>query len=235
MGFALTLAGVSRMAECIDRSWGTAEFLQELRTYSAQTEADFLVAEQLIAALYVNADDFELFSALSLLYFVAVTHAEASWRLGRPRLAYGWLLHRHPRFGPEAKACTDTAMRQLTWTERAALLDRILATVALVDVAGLSRRERRNWYPAEASDLLAAAEKLGATRSEIDGMLERTGFVPSRGQGFKRRARKGPPHDWPRDRKARARSVDRARAPHVTPEAVLRRPPISRGSSCPHR
>ena len=45
------------------------------------------------------------------------------------------------------------------------------------DVAGLSDRSRRNWYPVKADDLFGAANKLlGASRAEIEKLLNRSGF-----------------------------------------------------------
>ena len=62
-------------------------------------------ANQLVAALYANMADPALFKRLSLLYFAAASYSEAARRLGRPELAPGFLLHAHPRFGSELRAC----------------------------------------------------------------------------------------------------------------------------------
>ena len=43
-------------------------------------------------------------------------------------------------------------------------------------MAGLGDRGRRDFYPVRAEDLLGGARKLGATRSEIEGLLARCGF-----------------------------------------------------------
>ena len=42
--------------------------------------------------------------------------------------------------------------------------------------AGLANAGRRNWYPALAEDLLAAAPKLGVDRAAISDLLMRSGF-----------------------------------------------------------
>ena len=44
-------------------------------------------------------------------------------------------------------------------------------------MAGLGDRSRRNWFPVEAEDLLAAAGKLEATPEEIQELLRRSGFA----------------------------------------------------------
>jgi FADH2 O2-dependent halogenase len=45
-----------------------------------------------------------------------------------------------------------------------------------INVAGLDRHERRNWYPADADDLMNAAGKFGASRDEIGKLLRQCGF-----------------------------------------------------------
>ena len=80
---------------------------------------------------------------------------------------------------------------------RESLLDRLEQAIEPLDVAGLNRAERRNWFPVEAEDLFRGAGKLRATREEVREMLERSGFLASSG---KDRARQdGPGRDLPDD------------------------------------
>jgi len=51
------------------------------------------------------------------------------------------------------------------------------AAIESFDVVGLNDETRRNWYPVEAQDLFDNAHKLGATREEMEEMLERTGAL----------------------------------------------------------
>jgi tetracycline 7-halogenase / FADH2 O2-dependent halogenase len=117
-----------------------------------------------------------LFKKLSLLYFAAASFSEAVRRLGKPALAPGFLLSAHPDFGPELAGCSLAAMRAPAGRERDALLDRIDRAIEPFDTAGLLDRDRRDWYPVLASDLLASAAKLQAAEPEIDRLLERCGF-----------------------------------------------------------
>jgi tetracycline 7-halogenase / FADH2 O2-dependent halogenase len=175
-GFPLTLLGVARLAEAIEYDWGTRGFATRLKDYAAQTSAELLAAERLVGALYASMKDFELFTSLSLLYFAAASFTEAARRLGRPQLAGSFLLHDHPVFGPPSRSCLEQALQNLTPGGKLELLKQIQRTITPVDIAGLRDRERRNWYPVQASDLLNAAGKLGVNRQQIGQLLRRSGF-----------------------------------------------------------
>jgi FADH2 O2-dependent halogenase len=177
-GFPLTLLGVARLADIIDRDWDSPNLGRRLELYSSQTDRELLATAQLIASLYANMNNFSVFAALSLLYFAAASYSEAARRLGKPQLASSFLLCEHPVFGPECVRLFESAQRPLTETESAELIRDILLAIEPFNVAGLGRPERRNWYPVETSDLLESAGKLNATHDEILRMLGRCGFQP---------------------------------------------------------
>lgn len=181
MGFALTLHGVQRLAALLER-WPTASMGVELRRYATRSLAELDAAERLVAALYAAMSDPELFGAVSRLYFAAVSYAESARRLGKPALAESYLLHDHPEFGARVRACL--ARVPATGPERAALLRDIDAAIALVDVAGLRRTDRANWYAVDAADLLAAADRFGATRTAVAAMLARCGMPAASDAAF---------------------------------------------------
>ncbi len=124
-------------------------------------------------------NNFSVFVAISLLYFAAASYSEAVRRLGKAHLASSFLLCSHPVFGSDSKRLLDRALHPLTESESSELVRDILSAVEPFNVAGLGRPERRNWYPALASDLLENAHKLEATRGEVLAMLARCGFDPS--------------------------------------------------------
>jgi FADH2 O2-dependent halogenase len=178
-GFPLTLLGVARLAEIIDCDWQKGTMVQALDSYASQTDDDLLTTGSLIGALYANMGNFGVFSALSLIYFAAVSYSEAARRLGKGHLAQGFLLHNHPQFGPECAQILDRARRIRTQEESRDLIEEIFRLIEPFDVAGLGKRNRFNWYPVEAEDILHSAHKLGATKMEITEMLERCGFQPA--------------------------------------------------------
>lgn len=178
-GFPLTLLGISRLALLIERDWDSTEFSAQLQSYAAQTNAELLATNRLIAALYANLGNFTVFSALTLLYFVAASYSETAHRLGKPQLASGFLLHDHPQFGPASQQLIEHAARGVPIGESESFIREIHCAIEPFDVAGLTRLDRRNWYPVDADDLFRSAYKLGATREEIAQMLERCGFSPA--------------------------------------------------------
>jgi FADH2 O2-dependent halogenase len=183
-GFPLTLLGVTRLAEALERDWDSDRFESSLREYAARTDAELAAAERLVAALYASMDDFSLFAPLSLLYFAAASFTETARRLGRPSLAGSFLMHDHPVFGPRLSECLQSVSRDLAPERRTELEERIRRAIEPFDVAGLNDRGRRNWYPVEAGHLLGAADKLDASRREIEYLLHRSGFFGERGPGL---------------------------------------------------
>ena len=177
-GIPLTLLGVTRLAEIIEQNWGTERFDERLRTYAAQTDGELMATAGLIASLYTNMNNFPVFVSLTLLYFAAASFSETARRLGKPHLAGSFLLCEDPVFGPACIRLLERARRSLTEQESAELTRDILEVIEPFNVAGLGRRERRNWYPVEVDDLVNAAGKLGASRREVMELLQRCGFQP---------------------------------------------------------
>jgi len=175
-GFPLTLLGVTRLAEILDQHWGSASLSPQLEFYAAKTREELLVTSQLIGSLYANMKTFEVFKAISLLYFVAASYSETVRRLGKPHLAQSFLLQDNHVFGP---ACRDLLVRSTCLTsekESTLLVEDILRAIEPFDVAGLSKSNLKSWYPVDAEDLLQSASKVQATRSEIERLLQRCGF-----------------------------------------------------------
>jgi tetracycline 7-halogenase / FADH2 O2-dependent halogenase len=175
-GFPLTLLGVQRLLHILETTAEGAERDEALRAYARATEEELDATERLVAALYASMGDPVLFKRLSLLYFAAASYSETVRRLGRPERAPGFLLHRHPRFGPQLRESARLAISRPEGATRRALLDRIDRVIAPFDTAGLLDGTRRNWYPVLADDLVSGASKLGATVDEIHRLLERCGF-----------------------------------------------------------
>ena len=110
-GFALTLMGIERLARIIHKHRDSADLAARLQGYAEETDSELLAASRLIGALYATMADFSAFTAVSLLYFAAVSFAETAHRLGKPELAPGFLLHRHPEFGPASRLLLERAYK----------------------------------------------------------------------------------------------------------------------------
>ena len=177
-GFPLTLLGVERLAAAIRDAWGDRSFDARLVEYEAVTLFEADTAALLVSALYATFHDFPVFAALTTLYFAAASYAEAARRLGRPELSGSFLSGNHPVFGPALAACCRMALSRDPG-RRDELLASIRQAIEPFDVIGLSDASRRNWYPVDAADLLAGAQKLGATQGEIRELLRLSGAFPA--------------------------------------------------------
>lgn len=161
-GFPLTLLGVSRFADAIEHDWGTTRFGERLGAYAELTDRELLATARLIAALYANMNNFDVFVALALLYFAAASFSEAARRSGKPQLASSFLLCNDPAFGPACARLCERASRPLDRHESGELIRDILRAIEPFNVAGLGKQERRNWYPVIANDLADSATEYTA-------------------------------------------------------------------------
>lgn len=173
-GFALTLMGIERLTLILRQDAGSAG--QQLQDYAEQTESELLAASRLIGALYASMGNFEAFTAVSLLYFAAVSFSETAYRLGRPGLVRGFLLHQHPEFGPASRLLLERACALPT---QPTLAKDVLRLIEPFNLGGFGEAERNNSYPVRAQDLLDAGPKLGVDQREIIAMLDRSGFFAS--------------------------------------------------------
>jgi FADH2 O2-dependent halogenase len=177
-GFPLTLLGIQRLLRLLESDhWDGQAFASGCADYAAQTQRELDATEQLVGALYASMGDFELFKRLSLLYFAAASYSETVRRLGMGDRAKGFILCDDPVFGQETRACVAAALAHPAGDRRAALVARIDRAIEPFDVAGLGDRQRRDWFPVRADDLIAAAPRLGATPTQIERLLERSGFA----------------------------------------------------------
>jgi tetracycline 7-halogenase / FADH2 O2-dependent halogenase len=170
-GFPLTLLGIERLAAAIAAMDDAAAFTRRIEEHDRLTLFEADTAALLVSALYAAFGDFEVFAALTLLYFAAASYAEAARRLGKPHLSGSFLSGNHSAFGPALERCCRIALDRDPG-RREELLGAIRRAIEPFDVIGLAETSRRNWYPVLAEDLVAARHKLGATREEIEGILD---------------------------------------------------------------
>jgi FADH2 O2-dependent halogenase len=178
-GFALTLMGIERLGRILDRYFESDELAGLLQGYAEQTDGELLAASRLIGALYATMGNFPAFTAVSLLYFAAVSFAETAYRLGKPELATGFLLREHASFAPASRRVLERAHGLHGVDDTRAFTDEVLRVIAPFNVGRFGDPALRNCYPVCAEDLLQAASKLGVGREEIVSMLETSGFYQS--------------------------------------------------------
>jgi len=176
-GFPLALLGVERLMRLVETEWESPALASSLQRYSSQSLDELDTTAALVNALYAHLRDFEVFTALTQIYFAAAMFTETERRLGRNDRSGSFLMQHHPKFGPASRACFQRAAKQVQGHERTALLRDLATVIKPINVGGLANPARRNWYPARAEDLLEAAPKLGVSRTEIQALLARCGFV----------------------------------------------------------
>ena len=149
-GFPLTLLGVQRLARILEQARPGRELPgEELEGYAARTLSELDQTAELVAALYANLDDFEVFTSLSLLYFAAAIYCETLRRAGRASEADGFLLPGQPLFSAGLRRCTALARTAMTSEDRARLRREIAVVIEPLNLAGLGDPACRNWYPAK--------------------------------------------------------------------------------------
>src|SRR5262249_35700390 len=123
---------------------------------------------------------FELFKALSLLYFAAASYSETARRLGKEHLADGFLLCQHPLFSRRLRQICQLAVTGCSTILENDFKELVNEAIAPFDVAGLTDPARHPWYPARPEDLLDSAAKLGASQDEVGLMLKKCGIGAGR-------------------------------------------------------
>ena len=156
--------------------WQDSSFQQRLNDYAAMTTLELETASRLVGALYATMHRFELFKELSLLYFAAASYSETVRRLGKPELADGFLLCRHPVFAKRFVEICEAANGNFSADATKKLSHNIREAIEPFDVAGLTDASRHPWYPALPADLLRNAGKVGASQAEMQAMLARCGL-----------------------------------------------------------
>jgi FADH2 O2-dependent halogenase len=167
--------GIERLGRIAGRGFQS----DELEEYGKQTEGELLAAGRLIGASYATMGNFRAFTAVSLLYFAAVSFAETAYRLGKPELATGFLLREHASFGPASRRLLAQAHRLRGVDDTRTFTDEVLRVIAPFNVGRFGDPSLGSCYPVCAEDLLEAAAKLGISRDEIVSMLDRSGFYQS--------------------------------------------------------
>jgi len=171
-GFPLTLLGIERLGDTLERDWGTPRLGRSLARLGELSLREADAAARLVGALYRAFGDPPFFRALALLYFAAASYAEAARRLGRPHLAESFLLCERDPFGRRLRTLTRRdASPGADGRARESHLRALADAIVPIDVAGLSAAGRTR-FPHRGADLVAGASKLGATAQEARRVLK---------------------------------------------------------------
>jgi FADH2 O2-dependent halogenase len=168
-GFPLTLLGIERLAGRLE----SGEFFTtpaSMDGYSAVTLAEADHTATFVAGCYAGFPRFDDFVQYSMFYFAAASYAEMARRVSPSRAAGGFLRAADPAFATALRSLSP-AVHPSPVSARA-----VRDAVEPVNIAGLCGPEKRNWYPADAADTIAAAWKLGVPAETVAETLRALGL-----------------------------------------------------------
>jgi len=185
-GIAWSLLGVERLARLLEPAGVSpteAALEVQLLRYGEMLSEEARHLEQLLEGAYTARADFDLFVAYSYLYFVAVSHAEASQRLRPPPPELGsWsLVGFLGASDPVVRGAVAQAKEMLhavrmsgpTGESPGGFLNAIRDLVRARNVAGLADPARNRMYPVDLEALVEGAGLLGVTPAQIQDNLPR--------------------------------------------------------------
>jgi FADH2 O2-dependent halogenase len=176
-GFPLTLLGIERLGRLLERGLFSgasgAEMGGNLDVYARTTLAEADQAARFVAGCYASFRQFDRFPPYAMFYFAAASFAEASRRLGPEREGIGFLGTAHPAF---ASALARLSPAGLHTGPAASYCREVGQAIEPLNVAGLCRPEKANWYGVDSADLIAGAPKLGVPAGAVRSMLAGLGM-----------------------------------------------------------
>lgn len=177
-GIAWGLRAVERLAHAFESAAGNRRFPDPdvLARYETALAAEADQIDLVVAGAYEAMAHFDLFAAQAMLYFAAVSFAEANQRL-IPQESVAWngfLGVGDPVLGPLPRE----ALRRLreitrrrgeagTADERSEFVEWIVRGIAPRNIAGLADPSRKNLYPIDFEALVEQHALLGLTRAEV--------------------------------------------------------------------
>jgi FADH2 O2-dependent halogenase len=177
-GIAWSLRAIERLAVAFEAaaSGERVPGSDVLTRYDATLNAEADQIDLVVAGAYEAIAHFDLFAAHAMLYFAAVSFAEASQRI-KPTDSVAWngfLGIGDPVLDPLPREAL-TRLRQITrsrgeigsFDERRAFSEWLAGEIAPRNIAGLADSARRNLYPVDFDALVDRHELLGMTRSEL--------------------------------------------------------------------
>lgn len=167
-GIAWSLKAIERLALWFERGKPRAE---NLARYDAWLSAEADQIDLLVAGAYRAMAHFDVFTAQAMIYFAAVSFAEASQRLGQQdseaTAETGFLGVGDRQLGPLPRAAFRRLGRIRTRAERRAFIQWVRRAIAPRNVCGFGDPDYRNLYPVDLEQLVRRHAVLGMTRNAV--------------------------------------------------------------------
>jgi tetracycline 7-halogenase / FADH2 O2-dependent halogenase len=171
-GIAWSLKAIERVAVWFERGKPSGE---DLCRYDAMLSAEADQIDLLVAGAYRAMAHFDVFTAQAMIYFAAVSFAEASQRLGRldSEIAAwtGFLGVGDPLLGPLPRAAFRRLGRVRTRADRRLFTQWVRKAIAPRNVGGFCDPSYRNLYPVNLEQLVRRHAVLGMTREAVVSAL----------------------------------------------------------------
>jgi len=171
-GIAWSLRAIERLALCFERHGPTAE---DLKRYEAMLSAEADQIDVLVAGAYEAMAHFEVFAAQALIYFAAVSFAEARQRLAHQSAEAaawtGFLGIGDPLLGPLPRASFRRLGRIRTREDRRLFVQWVRRSIAPRNVCGFGDPEYQNLYPVDLDALVNRHAVLGMSRATLVNAL----------------------------------------------------------------
>lgn len=167
-GIAWSLRAIERLALCFEHG-GPNE--ADLHRYAAMLSAEADQIDLLVAGAYKAMAQFEVFAAQAMIYFAAVSFAEARQRLAHQdseTAAWsGFLGVGDPQLGPLPRASFRRLGRMRTREDRRLFVQWVRRSIAPRNVCGFANPESSNLYPMDLGELVRRHSVLGMSRDAL--------------------------------------------------------------------
>ena len=189
-GIAWSLRAVERLATAFEKAKGGGRVpdSETLARYDSQLAKEADQIDLVVAGAYEAMAHFDLFAAQAMLYFAAVSYAEASQRL-KPGDAVAWngflgvgdsVLESLPRESlRRLRGIRNSSSEIGTPDDRRIFAEWIRQVIAPRNIAGLADSTRHNLYPVDFDALIEGHARLGMTRDKlIEALPALRGMTP---------------------------------------------------------
>ena len=165
-GMPLALLGVERLAAILEDGLNDNHRLSE---YGRTTLAEADHTASFIAECYASFPRFEYFISYSMFYFAAASYSEMARRLGCHHLVRRFLAADRQPFAAETLNLGQMLRHASSSSSFAA---QVKDAIEPLNIAGLCDPGKRNWYGVDLNDVIAGAEKLGKSSTEMNTILQ---------------------------------------------------------------
>jgi FADH2 O2-dependent halogenase len=171
-GISWSLRAIERLALCFERGAPTQP---DLARYDAMLAAEADQIDVLVAGAYEAMAHFDVFAAQAMIYFAAVSFAEARQRLAHESSETaawtGFLGVGDPRLGPVPRASFRRLGRMRTREDRRLFVRWVRKAIAPRNVCGFANPDYRNLYPVDLDELVRRHAALGMSRESLVSAL----------------------------------------------------------------